>query len=395
MTKKKEVYDDIEKSIDIQSFIDSVEDGFKELEDPRQADNIRYPLLSLLIMILCAVIAGANSITGIHHYVQLKENMFHRLLGTVGAPSYMVFWWLLARVKPEPLQIAFINWASKLPENIKSRLIAIDGKHLKGLVGGNGVHLVAAWESTRGILLGQVKVKEKSNEITAIPELLDMLDIEGANVTIDAAGCQRDIAKKIIERKGDYTLALKGNQGTLRAEAENFFAQAEDAGFTEDTHCALVTTLDKGHGRIEERKICVVNNLDWLESRAEWSGISSMVQITSTRIYQGKKSTEKRYYISSKEWSPEKAGAAIRSHWSIENHLHWSMDVIFSEDASQANTGHAAENLAMFRRMAQALIKQDVGGTVGIAKRRREAAWDDVVALCILGHLFREGVKSF
>lgn len=395
MAKKKEAYDDIEKSIDIQSFIDSVKDGFKELEDPRQAGNTRYPLLSLLIMILCAVIAGANSITGIHHFAQLKEEMFHRLLGTVGAPSYTVFWWLLARFKPEPLQAAFINWVSKLPENVKSRLIAIDGKHLKGLVGENGIHLVAAWESAQGILLGQVKAKEKSNEITAIPELLDMLDIKGANVTIDAAGCQRDIAKKIIEKEGDYTLALKGNQGTLHAEAENFFTQAEDAGFTEDTHCLMTTTLDKGHGRIEERKICVVNNLDWLESRAEWSGIKSMVQVTSTRIFQDKESTEKRYYISSKEWSPEEAGVAIRSHWSIENHLHWSMDVVFSEDASQANTGYAAENLAMFRRMAQALIKQDVGGTTGIAKRRREAAWDDTVALCILGHLFKEGVKSF
>lgn len=395
MTKKKELYDDIEKAFDIQSFVDSIEDGFKELEDPRQADNTRYSLISLVVMILCAVIAGANSITSIHHYVQLKEEMFHRLLGTVGAPSYTVFWWLLTRLKPEPLQTALINWVSKLPENVKSKLIAIDGKHLKGLVGGNGAHLVAAWESTHGILLGQVKAQEKSNEITAIPELLDTIDIKGANVTIDAAGCQRDIAEKIIEKEGDYTLALKGNQGTLHAEAENFFIQAEAAGFDETTHCVVVTTLDKGHGRIEERKICVVNNLDWLESRTVWPGIKSMVQVTSTRTCQGKGSTEKRYYISSKEWSPKEAGAAIRSHWSIENHLHWSMDVVFSEDASQANTGHAAENLAMFRRMAQALIKQDVGGTIGIAKRRREATWDDTVALRILGRLFREGVKSF
>jgi predicted transposase YbfD/YdcC len=216
-----------------------------------------------------------------------------------------------------------------------------------------------------------------------------------SNVTIDAAGCQRDIAKKIIELNGDYTLALKGNQGTLHAEAENYFSQAEDVGFTEDTYCTIATTLDKGHGRIEERRVCVVNNLDWLESRTEWSGIRSMVQVMSTRTCQGKESTEKRYYISSKEWSPQEAGAAIRSHWSIENHLHWSMDVIFGEDASQANTGHAAENLAMFRRMAQGLIKLDVGGTTGIAKRKREAAWDDTASLSILGHLFKGGVKSF
>ena len=346
-------------------------------------------------MILCAVIAGANSISAVHEYVQLKKEMFNRLLGITGTPCYTVFWWLLTRLKPEPLQSAFINWASKLPAKVKTKLIAIDGKHLKGLIGKSGVHLVAAWESSRGVLLGQVKAEEKSNEITAIPDLLDTLDIKGANVTIDAAGCQKEIAKKIREKEGDYTLALKRNQGILHAEAENFFMQAEDVGFAEDTHCAVARTLDKGHGRIEERKVVVTNNLDWLDTRGDWEGIKSIVQVTSRRMSCGKESLEKRYYISSKEWSPEEAGGAIRSHWSIENHLHWSMDVVFNEDVSLANIGHAAENLAMFRRMAQALIKQEVGGTIGIAKKRREAAWDDNTALRVLGHLFRGNSKYF
>jgi predicted transposase YbfD/YdcC len=395
VAKQKKYYDDIEQSMDLQAFVDSVREGFKEVTDPRQLDNQCYPLMSLLVMILCAVIAGANSISGIHQYVQIKEEMFNRLLGTTGAPCYTVFWWLLTRLKPEPLQAAFINWASKLPTKVKAKLIAIDGKHLNGLIGENGIHLVAAWESSCGLLLGQVKAEEKSNEITAIPKLLDTIDINGANVTIDAAGCQKEIAKKIREKKGDYTLALKGNQGTLHAEAENFFTQAEDVGFAEDTYSATATTSNKGHGRIEERRVVVTNNLDWLDTRAEWTDIKSMIQVTSTRICHGKESKERRYYISSKEWSPEEAGVAIRSHWSIENHLHWSMDVVFCEDASLANIGHAAENFAMFRRMAQALLKQEVGGTVGIAKKRREAAWDDTVALRVLGHLFRGDVKSF
>jgi len=321
--------------------------------------------------------------------------MFHRLLGTTKSPSYMVFWWLLTRLEPGPLQEAFIKWSSKLPDEVKPKLIAIDGKHLNGLVGKKGMHLVAAWESFRGLLLGQVRAEEKSNEITAIPELLDTIDVSGANVTIDAAGCQKEIAKKIREKGGDYTLALKGNQGALHAEAKNFFMQAEDIGFTEHTYCEVSKTSERGHGREEERKVVVTNNLDWLDLREEWKDMKSMIQISSTRICKGKKSIEKRYYISSKEWPPEEAGLAIRSHWSIENHLHWCMDVIFREDASLANTGHAGENLAMFRRMAHALTKEDVGGTVGIAKKRREAAWDDTCTLRILARLFRMNGKSF
>lgn len=394
MAKKKDPYDDIEQSMDIQVFLESVVEGFNDVADPREPGNQSYFLMNLIVMILCAVIAGANSIASIHQYVRLKIGMFSKLLGTSRAPSYTVFWWLLTRMEPEPLQAAFIKWASKLPADIKAKFIAIDGKHLNGLVGGSGVHLVAAWESSRGILLGQVRAQEKSNEITAIPELLDMIDVNGANVTIDAAGCQKEIAKKIRENGGDYTLALKGNQGTLHAEAENFFSQAEAIGFT-NADCVVNTTLDKGHGRIEKRQVVVTNNLDWLDTRAEWMDIRSMIQVTSTRIVQGKESIEARYYISSKEWTPEEAGLAIRSHWSIESHLHWNMDVVFREDDSLANTGHAAENLAMFRRMAHGLIKKDVGGTVGIARRRREAAWDDTYALRILGRLFCMDGKSF
>lgn len=392
---KRQEYSDIDQEIDIQAFIESIQEGFREIEDPRRSGNQSYPLMSLLVMVLCAIIAGANSIAAIHQYVQLKVGMFGKLLGVTEAPCYMVFWWLLTRLHPEPLQAAFLNWASNLPPSVKNRFIAIDGKHLRGLIGKSGVHLVAAWDSVRGVLLGQVKAEEKSNEITAIPELLNMVDVRGATVTIDAAGCQMEIAEKIRKNGGDYALALKGNQGMLHAEAENFFSQAEAVGFTEDTYCTVAKTVTKGHGRIEEREVVVTSNLDWLETRTRWKDIASMIRVTSIRIVKGKESVEKRYYISSKEWTPTEAGTAIRSHWSIENHLHWSLDVVFREDSSLANTLHAAENLAMFRRMAQALIKAEVGGTVGIAKKRREAAWDDTQALSILGRLFRQDGKSF
>ena len=391
---RKQDYSDIEKELDLQSFIESIRGGFKNVLDPRSSDNQDYSLMSLIIMILCAVIAGANSITAVHQYAKIKIHMFNQLIGITRAPCYMVFWWLLTRLKPKPLQDAFINWLSQLPEEVRSRIIAIDGKHLRGLIGEKGVHLVAAWECTRGLLLGQVKAEEKSNEITAIPELLEMIDINNATVTIDAAGCQRKIAKKIREGGGDYMLALKGNQETLSDEAKNFFLQARAIDFTDETYCTIIKTLDKGHGRIEEREVVVTNNLDWLDARKDWQDIKSMIEVTSRRICKGKTSEEKRYYISSREWSAEEAGMVIRSHWSIENHLHWSLDVIFREDESQANTGHAGENFAMFRRMALTLIREDIGGSIGVAAKRREAAWDDSYALRLIGQLFRS-VKSF
>lgn len=395
MAKKYE-YGDLEKELDIQNFVESVKEGFCEVPDPRRSANQLYPLMHLIVIILCAIIAGANSITAIHQYAKLKIDLLNHLLGLTKAPSYAVFWWLLVRMRPERLQKAFTKWTTGLPEEIQAKLIAIDGKHLRGLLGDRGGHLVSAWDSSKGILLGQVKVEEKSNEITAIPELLTMIDVKGATVTIDAARCQKNIAKQVVENGENYILALKGNQETLHREAKNFFIQARDIGFTEDTHCEIAKTLGKGHGRTEEREIVITNNLDWLdeEDRRKWCGLESLIEVTSIRAMKGKETKEKRYYISSCKWSVEELGRGIRGHWSIENHLHWMMDVVFLEDASQANLGHAAENLAMFRRMALALIKEDIGGTVGVAAQRRAAMWDDKHALRILAKLFRQG-KSF
>lgn len=388
--KKQDSYDEIEQSIDFEAFIASVERHFKDVPDPRFDRLQVYPLMILLVMMLCAMIAGANSISSIHQYVKMKEGLFQRLFGIAQAPSYGVFWWLLTRLEPAPLQEAFMNWAKELPSAVTSKLIAIDGKHLNGLLGKKQVHLVSAWEDARGVMLAQLATDEKSNEITAIPKLLDQIDVKGAHITIDAAGCQRNIAQKIVEKGGDYTLTLKANQGGLRAEAENFFTQAAAVGFSDETRCQSFTTLEKGHGRIEERSIVVTHDLDWLPQLPLWAGLQSLVEITSTRICQGNTSVEKRYYISSQKYSAEEAGRVVRSHWGIENGLHWCMDVVFCEDASQANVRHAAENLATFRRMALSLIRQDVGGRSGVAQRRRAAAWDDRHAIRILCRLFAD-----
>lgn len=396
MSKKKftEFYSAADQIIDRQEFVESIEREFKGIVDPRASDNQSYPLISLLTIILTAVIAGANAIIQIHQYACVKIEMFQRLLGIQRPPSYTVFWWLLVQLDPQKLQETFIHWMKTLPAEMKERIIAIDGKRLNG-ASKQIVHLVSAWETGRGLLLGQVKTEEKSNEITAIPELLNAIDINGATITIDAAGCQKKIVETIRDRGGNYMIALKGNQGNLHDEAQNFFEQAREAGY-EDCECTTAKMLEKGHGRKEERTIVVTSNLEWLECREEWRDLKMLIEVTSRREIKGKVSVEKRYYISNMSLTAEKAMSFVRSHWSIENHLHWIMDVVFKEDACAVSTGNAPENFAIFRRMAQSIIQADAGGTKGIAMRRRRAGWDDAYVIKLLGMLVRgETVKYF
>lgn len=386
--KAKEFYSAIDEIADKEVFLESVREGFSEVEDPRAKDNKNYRFIDLLIVILCAVLAGANTITDIHTYGQVKIGMFQKLLLMNTAPSYDVFWWLLTRLNPRQIESCFVRWIQSLPDEDKSKLIAIDGKHLRGAASrGKQVHLVSAWDSNRSLLLGQVKAHEKSNEITAIPELLDSLDLTNATVTIDAAGCQTDIVDKIRDGGGDYVIALKGNQGTLHAEADNFFTQARAVGY-EEADCKTSSSCEKGHGRIEERAVAVTNQLDWLECRANWKDLRSLIEITSRRTIKGKTTEERRFYISSLEPTPELAGRIVRSHWTIETRLHWNMDVNFCEDANLATSGNTAENLAALKRLTSTMIRIDLGGTRGTAQRRRQAAWDDSWTLKLLSRIF-------
>lgn len=385
--KTKEFYTEIEQIADREAFLESVQEGFHEVEDPRVGDNQSYPLVHLIVMILCAILAGANSILDIYDYAHMKLAMFQRMLKIERAPSYDVFWWLLTRLNPRQLENSLVRWVQALPMSDQEKLIGIDGKYLRGAARSKKVHLVSAWDSTRSLLLGQVKANEKSNEITAIPELIENIDLKNATVTIDAAGCQTEIVKKIREREGNYIIALKGNQGTLQDEAENFFIQARDVGYGE-ADCQMASSYEKGHGRIEERTIVVTNKLDWLKCKSKWKDLTSLIEVTSYRRIGEKVSEEKRFYISNLELTPERAGKIIRSHWSIENRLHWNMDFNFGEDASLAATGNAAENLAALKRLASTMIRIDLGGVLGTAKRRRQAAWDDSWTLRLLSRIF-------
>jgi predicted transposase YbfD/YdcC len=260
-------------------------------------------------------------------------------------------------------------------------------RDLRGSDRSKKIHLVSAWDCLRSLLLGQVKTAEKSNEITAIPELIEGLDLTGAIVTIDAAGCQKEIVRRILEKGGDYVIALKGNQGNLLAEAENFFQQAACVGY-EEAGCEVSSSIEKSHGRLEERTIVVINQLDWLDSRTDWAGLTSMIEVTSRRTIKDKTTEEKRYFISSRSLSAKNAGTAVRNHWLIENHLHWSMDVNFYEDACLASVGHAAENFAIFRRLAATLFRIRLGGIRGTAGLRRQAKWNEDVMLSVLSEVF-------
>jgi predicted transposase YbfD/YdcC len=385
--KAAELYSEFDQIGDSEAFLETVREGFKGINDPRAKDNQSYPLVNLLVMIICAILAGANNIIDIHEYAHLKLDMFKRILKMDSAPSYDVFWWLLTRLNPDHLENCLISWIQSLPDEFKSKLIAIDGKHLKGAARIKKIHLVSAWDSNRSLLLGQVRADEKSNEITAIPELLEKLDLKGATVTIDAAGCQTTIVEKIREGEGNYLIALKGNQGTLYAEAKCFFQQARAVDYLE-ADCKTSSNYEKGHGRIEERQVVVTNQLDWLECRSKWKDLTSLIEVTSLRTMKGETTEAKRYYISNLDYTPQLALNDTRSHWSIENHLHWTMDVNFKEDATLAATGHAGENLAILKRLAGTLIRIDLGGVLGTAKRRRQAAWDDSWTLKLLSRIF-------
>ena len=255
-------------------------------------------------------------------------------------------------------------------------MIAIDGKTSRRSKGANApIHMVSAFAARQRLVLGQVKVAEKSNEIIAIPKLLDRLAIEGAIVTIDAMGCQRDIAKKIIDKKADYVLALKGNQGTLREDVELFAAEQKASGFA-DSKISQGETVDGDHGRIETRKTTVIHDVDWLQGRHNWPGLKAVVMVESTREIQGKIEQETRFYLTSLIMLAALAGPVIRSHWAIENSLHWVMDMVFRDDECRVRTEHAPANFTTIRHMAHNLIRK-APGKDSLRLKRKVAAWDD------------------
>ena len=355
-------------------------DHFRDIPDARQAGKVVYPLDEVLLLSLLAVLAGAEAFTDIARFGQKKLDLLRRFRPFLdGTPPHDTLGDIFASLDAEKFQHCFVSWVASVT-GTPSGVIAIDGKTVRRSGSKKKdvkapIHMVSAFAARQRLVLGQVKVNEKSNEIVAIPKLLDLLAIEGAIVTIDAMGCQRDIAAKIIDKKADYVLALKGNQGSLREDVEVFVAEQKANGFM-DTTISQNETVDGDHGRIETRRTTVIHDVAWLQDRHRWPGLNSVVVVESIRQTGDKTEMETRFYISSLLLAAALVGPIIRSHWAIENSLHWVMDMVFRDDECRVRTENAPANFTTVKHMAHNLIRL-APGKDSLRLRRKVAAWDD------------------
>src|SRR4051795_1617157 len=353
---------------------------FARLTDPRRG-KVTYPLINIVAIALCATIAGADDFVAIADWARQKQGWLAEFLDlSSGIPSHDRFNAIFRALKPEQFERCLVSWITELHEVVVGQVVPIDGKTMRQsfdkATGKSALHMVGAWATTNKISLGQVAVAEKSNEITAIPKLLDLLEIAGAVVTIDAMGCQAEIAEKILERKADYVLAVKGNQPTLHEGVVDFFLDQMEDDFAR-VKVSRHETKEKGHGRIEHRTYYVCDVPEDLPDRARWKGLKRIGVAISDTVRGGKSCDDVRYYILSRRLSARSFGAAVRGHWSIENSLHWQLDVSFGEDRSRIRKGHADANFAVVRRMALSLLKNEKSQKVGVKTKRLTAGWND------------------
>jgi len=368
---------------------------FRDLPDPRIDRRKRHLLEDIITIAILAVISGADHWTEIEQYGRSKEAWLRTFLRLPnGIPSHDTFGRVFTHLDPKAFREGFARWVDALRDRIEPKAgdahVAIDGKTSRRSGSPKAdlgpLHMVSAWAVNHGLVLGQVATDKKSNEITAIPVLLDLIDIEGCVVTIDALGCQEKIVTKVCDRGGEYVLAVKENQPKLEQDVREFFEWAERAAVAERPVIETSETIDREHGREERRVASVSSDVEWIRGLGKkWKGIKTIVQIEAWRSEGAEQSYERRYYISSLEADAGRLNRLVRDHWGIENGLHWCLDIAFREDDNRVRTGHAAENFAILRHLAMNLLKQETSVKVGIKSKRRKAGWDDAYLLKVLG----------
>lgn len=377
--------------------------ALSELPDPRRAQGVRYPLHSVVVIALMAMVCGADDAEAMQLWGEANEGWLASVLELPhGVPTQDVFLSVFAALDPETFGELFRAWMGWLDVQLcgQDKHIAIDGKSSRRSFDTSqqqpALHTVSAWMSEAGLVLGQCKTEDKSNEIEAIPRLLRRLDLRGATVTIDAIGCQTAIAEAVVEAEGDYLLAVKDNQPTLRQDIEKTFDEAADdrrrsVDELERPTVEVFETVDKAHGRVDKRTVSMSRDLQWLTTEQDWRGLSFVVQVKRERTVLSTNTTsvETAYYIGSEtSVAVDKVAAAIRRHWGIENELHWVLDMAFREDEARHRAGNTAQNMTTLRHFALNLIKQDRSRKLGVANSRKRAAWDHSYLLKLLtsGH---------
>jgi predicted transposase YbfD/YdcC len=364
----------------------SIRHHFRQLEDPRVERSRVHSLHDILLIALCALLCGAEGFVDMADFGQAQREWLSRLLELPnGIPSHDTFGRVFAALDPQQFAEAFTLWTQGLRQTLAGEIVAVDGKTLRrsGGSGQSPVHLVSAWAVGNRLVLGQLRTAEKSNEITAVPELLRRLELAGCIVTLDALGCQKTIAREIHEADADYVLALKANHGVLHAEIASFL----DDALAHPEHLPQASrhqSVEKDHGRIETRRYLCTGQLDWLADRGKWTALRSVAVVEAERQIGDQTTRERRYYLSSLVPDAPELARAIRGHWGIENSLHWVLDVALREDDCRVRTGHAAANLATLRHLALNLLRQDTTKKRGVRGKQKIAGWDHRYLLKLL-----------